>query len=375
MSKKSFLLYGHGGSYNHGAEAIIKTTISLLRELNPDSYIAISTHFKEQDIEFNIPADNFYERDKKYLQLNQRSEVKGLYDKQIYKQVIDSITKDTICLSVGGDTYCYGNWNRQAVIHKAALKNGAKSILWSCSIDPSVITPEIIDVLRSHHLITARESITYTILHDLGLTNVLQCTDIAFELPALETTLPEGFISGGMVAINISPLLIRRESIQGIVVKNVQKLIKFILTNTDMGVALIPHVVMPADNDNDAFDKLELPSDSRICRISSKLSASEYKYIISKCRFGIFARTHAAIAAYSSGVPCIALGYSAKSEGIANDLGLPEFNLPINELITGSFLLNRFIRLLECENDIREILRENMNSYIKQTRVGVGLLI
>ena len=32
-----YILYGHGGSYNHGVEAITKCTIELLKKINPDS--------------------------------------------------------------------------------------------------------------------------------------------------------------------------------------------------------------------------------------------------------------------------------------------------------------------------------------------------
>ena len=54
---KHFLLYGHGGSYNHGAEAIIKTTIEIIRKKYDDSYITLSSHFPEQDKEFQINAN------------------------------------------------------------------------------------------------------------------------------------------------------------------------------------------------------------------------------------------------------------------------------------------------------------------------------
>ena len=42
--------------------------------------------------------------------------------------------------------------------------------------------------------------------------------------------------------------------------------------------------------------------------------------MISQCRFFIGSRTHSVIAAYSSGVPTLALGYSIKSKGIAQDI-------------------------------------------------------
>jgi len=50
------------------------------------------------------------------------------------------------------------------------------------------------------------------------------------------------------------------------------------------------------------------------------LNAMQVKGYISRMRFFVGARTHATIAAYSSGVPTIVLGYSAKSKGIARDL-------------------------------------------------------
>lgn len=47
------------------------------------------------------------------------------------------------------------------------------------------------------------------------------------------------------------------------------------------------------------------------------------KYVISKCFIFIGARTHAVISAYSTCVPSVALGYSIKSKGIAEDLTMP----------------------------------------------------
>ena len=51
---KKFLLYGHGGSYNHGAEAIIRTTVQLIREKYPNSNIILSSNFAEQDLEYGL---------------------------------------------------------------------------------------------------------------------------------------------------------------------------------------------------------------------------------------------------------------------------------------------------------------------------------
>ena len=63
----NILLYGHGGAYNHGAEAILVTTIDCIRNRVPKIRIGLSTHFKEQDIEFGIDTDEILQGMKNML--------------------------------------------------------------------------------------------------------------------------------------------------------------------------------------------------------------------------------------------------------------------------------------------------------------------
>ena len=46
----------------------------------------------------------------------------------------------------------------------------------------------------------------------------------------------------------------------------------------------------------------------------------QQKYIISQCAYFIGASTPSTIAAYSTGVPTLVVGYSVKAKGIAKDL-------------------------------------------------------
>jgi colanic acid/amylovoran biosynthesis protein len=356
---KHFLLYGHGGAYNHGAEAIIKCTADLLNQRYPGCRITLSTHFKDQDLEFNMPADEYCERDQG----------------NSYQTTLDKITGDTICLSVGGDNYCYDNWRKWKVIHETALERGAVSILWSCSVEPSMLSNEMADVLKSHHLITARESLTLEALKSKGINNVIPCTEIAFLLKSKECGLPDNFIRGNTVAVNISPLVVRREELEGIILRNTESLIRWIIENTDMNVALIPHVMMPSDNDftllKELFDRIGVRSGcrGRVCLISENLSAAEYKYIISQCRFGVFARTHASTSAYSTGIPSVVIGYSVKSRGIAKDIGLEDYVLPVENFLNEDSLLIMFKDMLDKERGIRQLLSEKMPLYIKNAEI------
>ncbi len=368
MTKK-FLLYGHGGSYNHGAEAIIKSTIKLIKNNYPDSHVLLSTHFKEQDMEFGIDVNEYCERDMHYAALDKSSSEKGKYDKLIYKSTIDKIDKDTVCLSVGGDNYCYDNWRRWKAIHERAIEAGAKSVLWSCSIEPSMMDKEMLDTLRTHHVITARESITYNSLKEHGLNNAVLCSDVAFALTSRKVDLPTNFIEYNTVGINISPLVVRREVKPGIILENIATIIEYIIKNTDMNIALIPHVVMSMDNDYAILKEVyDMFNSERICLVSDKLDAAQYKYVISKCRFGIFSRTHATIAAYSSGIPCIAIGYSIKSAGIAHDLGASDYVIGLDKFIDKFSLCTMFKNLMKNENIFSNNLEKIMELYVKNSR-------
>lgn len=368
---KQFLLYGHGGAYNHGSEAIVKCTVRLINRLYTENNIFLSTHFKDQDVEYNLPVDGYCERNPDYVEMDRNSQRKGKYDNLIYKTTLEKIEKNSICLSIGGDNYCYDNWRKWKVIHETALERGAISILWSCSIEPSMIDDEMIDTLKSHHMITARESLTFNALKSKGLNNVVKSSDIAFLLEAKKCNLPDNFIIGNTVAVNISPLVIRREKSEGVLLKNIQNLIDLIIKNTDMNIALIPHVLMPTDNDIVLLRYIynQISNKKRICLISDNLCAAEYKYIISKCRFGVFARTHASIAAYSSYIPSIVIGYSVKSKGIAKDLGLGDYVLSLNDFTDDYTLASLFNNMLKNEHRVKKSLSKKMPSYIKRAEV------
>lgn len=330
---KHYLLYAHGGSYNHGSEASVKCDIKLLRKISPNCRITLSSHFPEQDVQFNIDADEIIGRN-----------LNGRTNEEIYAETIDRITPETICLSIGGDCYCYPNWQRYAAIHNAAIRKGAKSILWSCSAEPSMIDAEMLEVFKTHTLICARESITFNALKERGLTNVIQTADIAFTLKAQKTSIP----SGKYVTLNLSPLVLRKNP--GALAAY-QRLVDEILGKTEYSIALVPHVEVSVDNDLDALSQLH-GDESRLFRAPAGLCAAEYKYIISKSEACAAARTHATIAAWSSLVPTIAVGYSAKARGIANDLGQGEFVLDINTL-DGDTLCGVFSKLLLRSAEIK----------------------
>ncbi len=349
---KKILLYGHGGSYNHGAEAIIRCTIGYLAEKYPGYPVYLSTHFKEQDVEFDLPVDVYLERDMKYVALEKETGAKGKYDAEIYASTIAAIDEDTVCFSVGGDNYCYGTWHRWKTIHDVVLARGAKDYLWGCSVEPELVADSnngLVEHFASFEHIYARESITYTALVKAGLRNVSLQPDPAFSLPVMETLLPDNFVKANTVAINISPLIIRKEPAAGAVMDAYSALTEYILKNTDMNVLLLAHVRCPSDDDMIPLKELydRYAHTGRIALPEKHLCAAECKYLISECKYGIFARTHASIAAYSTGVPCVVVSYSVKARGIAKDNGMGDHVVLLEEMKEKDCLVKAFVSLAE----------------------------
>ncbi len=94
------------------------------------------------------------------------------------------------------------------------------------------------------------------------------------------------------------------------------------------------------------------------------------KGYIARCRMFVGARTHATIAAYSSAVPTLVLGYSIKSRGIAADIFGTEKNYTIgyHELTNMHTLTNAFQFIEMNEGRIREQLKNAMPEYIEKAR-------
>jgi polysaccharide pyruvyl transferase WcaK-like protein len=94
----------------------------------------------------------------------------------------------------------------------------------------------------------------------------------------------------------------------------------------------------------------------------------ELKGFISRCRYFIGARTHATIAAYSTCVPTLVVGYSVKSIGIARDLFGTEhgYVLPVQQLQSKGKLREEFIWLQSQEAAVRQRLQQIMPEYTKR---------
>ncbi len=366
----SYKLYYHGGSANHGCEAIIRSTAMLL-----DHPVTLFSARPEDDAAYGLDkvAD---------LRSDVPSPVSGIksliaavsfklagsddvYHRFSRAGFFSQIRPGDVCFSVGGDNYCYDGRDLLAVYNREIHRKGGRTVLWCCSVDPEDLPPEIRKDLAAYDLIVARESISFEALRSLNPRTVL-APDPAFRLPCGEVTLPAGFQPDNTVGLNVSPLVLQREARSGIVMENVCALIDTILKTTDCSVALIPHVVEPGNDDRSVLELLQekYSSSGRIVTVPDA-GAERLKGYISRCRAFIGARTHATIAAYSSCVPTLVLGYSTKSKGIAADLfGTDEnYVLPVQSMTEPYALTHAFDWLMENEEAVRGRLHSIMPMY------------
>ena len=371
MSK--IILYAHGGSGNHGCEAIVRSTAEMLRDYEKilissapeeDTLYRIGGLFRlVKDIQpYQKASPDFIAA---YLALKLRHNYIPL-DKLDYKKSASEAKKGDIALSVGGDNYCYADVRKYTMLHDLFLDRGAKTVLWGCSVEPELLSREnIAEDIAKYSLITARETISYEALKKVNPNTVL-VSDPAFTLQTVVPELPTGFEAGNTVGINLSPLVKNSEKISGITVSNYKKLISYIIENTDMKIALIPHVIWKGNDDREALAELKsfVPEESRLIAIPD-MGCRELKGIISKCRFFVGARTHATIAAYSSCVPTLVVGYSVKARGIARDIfgNEAEYVLPVQELDSENDLTDAFLGIAKREKEIKEHLQSVMPGY------------
>lgn len=252
-------------------------------------------------------------------------------------------------------------------------EQGGKTVLLGCSIEPELLTdPDIIDDMKRYTCIIARESITWEALQDAGVKgSTYLIPDPAFLLNTVEKPVPEAFKEGNMVGLNLSPMAVENESVAGITMENYRALIRHILDTTDMNIALIPHVVWKNNDDRTVLQSLyrDFSKTGRIVLIED-CSCEELKGYIARCRFFIGARTHSTIAAYSSLVPTLAVGYSVKARGIAKDLfgTWEDYVLPVQSLSQKGELIEGFEWLKEQEQAVRARLEKVMPAYLERTR-------
>lgn len=374
-------MYLHGGSGNHGCEAIINSTCHMLEDIPK----LLVTNSEKEDRTYSLEplcdilqerkiAEHFFAHVFYYVWRAVFRDPES-FMRYRFREVLGK-NRAPLYMSTGGDLYCYELSKKEAITANAAFcRAGAKTILWGCSLEPELLKePEVVADMKRYALITPRETITERALREAGVTeNVKLFPDPAFALEPEKTDLPNRFVAGKTIGINISPMIVRHEKESGITLENYRRLIDHILAGSDNCVALIPHVMWKYNDDRLTLRELYrgYEANERVF-LFPDMSCRKLKYIISRCRAFIGARTHATIAAYSSCVPTLVVGYSVKARGIARDLfGSEEhYVLPVQTLEKPEELIGAYDWLMDREQEIRAGLERTMPEYCARAKMA-----
>ena len=284
-----------------------------------------------------------------------------------YQGFLKLVQQGDLVISTGGDMMCYDD-NQVIYTTDYLFARNIKSVLWGCSFGKENLTPRKLKTIKHFSLIYARESITFNTLKSLGLENICLFPDPAFTLKPKECALP-AFFDVNVIGINLSNYVLNGYDLNSGFGKEVANLFFYILHNTSFKILLIPHVTTSSQDDRIVVNNIKklFEKENRIDVLNiDNLNYEEIRYVISKCRFFIGARTHSVISAYSTCVPTIAIGYSVKALGIATDLGINTKYVVNSKKFKKDTLINSLKDLINEEMNIRQHLLSVIPSYAKK---------
>lgn len=395
-------LTGQNNFGNRGCEALVRSVVSTIRERIPDARFLVPS--------LDIPRDSSQWPQAGYsgvrfvpspvipkgyrqwgrlcrllplLKSSSWPSLRGLLNVDEYLQECDAV------ISIGGDNYSldYGLVSLFFFVGIAerALDMGKTVALWGASVGPFSAERRVEKAMLEHlnrlHMISIRESHSLRYLEALGIRNdVVEVVDSAFVLarePVDMRPFWPAVPGGGVLALNFSPVMEKFAGPQrgAPLTDEIAVFVQRVLSDTDLSVLLVPHVTAldGSSINNDYLYLSEVArrvndNAGRLGIVPPMLNACQLKEVLAHCRFFIGARTHATIAALSSGVPTLSISYSIKARGINQDLfGHEKYVLPVSTLSTDS-LETGFLSLRNDERDIRHLLAQRIPEWKERAR-------
>ena len=402
---RRFYLSGQNNFGNRGCEALVRSTLELLKLEFGEVEVLVPSYYPELDARQwpNASAAGcrfvkampypfilkVWGKIRKFFPV-----LKSFYIPQYFlpRDIESDIASCEALILIGGDNISldYGIesliWHIRFAQH--AQRMGKVTMIWGASIGPFTSEPSIekfcIDFLQSVNCITVRETISEQYLVKNGVNkNVALVSDSAFFMK------PEPFNTAefwpedsahGVLGLNISPLIQKYRPTKEPCHVLQQEIVDFvaeILSSTQISILLIPHV--------DPLDGSTINSDSkymqeiitkvgrgnnRIKLAPNFLNAVQLKYVLSKCTYFIGARTHATIGAISSLIPTISIAYSIKAKGINLDLfGNEDFILEASSIDRAS-LRKSYLKLVENRDQIEAMLIKRIPEWCERTHLS-----
>ncbi|HET6431606.1 polysaccharide pyruvyl transferase family protein [Dyella sp.] len=395
---KRFYLSGQYAFDNRGCEAIVRSTVDLLTEQFGEVEVLVpATNGQRDAVQWPQAASKGVRFVRAYQPLE------GRYWVQLQRLPLpllqgapwpfpmpswlrDDLDSVDAVLAVGGDNYSldYRIPSPIMAVDRYAMDLGKPVILWGGSVGPFDRAPGLMRPMARHlsrmRHVAARESASYDYLtRKLGLANVIRMADPAFVLSpepvAVDDFWPEG--SGRVLGLNVSPLIERYRKPGQDLRAEVAGFIRHVVQDLGMRVLLVPHVnpLMAEGQGGDSrymAPLLEQLGDlgGAVKLMPSHFNAAQTKHVISRLDFFMGARTHATIAALSSGVPTISIAYSVKARGINRDLFGSEDMVLQTPDVSATTLRSAMEWLMGQEQSMRETLADRLGEWRGMARTA-----
>jgi coenzyme F420 hydrogenase subunit beta len=220
---------------------------------------------------------------------------------------------------------------------------------------------------RCSDLILARDENSQEALDGLGIrTPVMVCPDTAFLLEGRATPTADELREIGsrrpVVGLSVSFQMHRRyQGAQGYVAL-MASLADGIISKTGAMVVIIPNELSDGPDDDQSvaravFARLVDSSSARV--LEGAWSAPDLKGVIQTCDVVVASRYHTLVAALSSGIPSLAIGWHHKYRGLLEPLGQERFVCEMSCLSMGD-LQAKFDDLWRNRQEIAAVIRDRL---------------
>ena len=403
---RHFLLVGHGGSRNRGCEALVRTTVQILRSVYAGARITLASENPERDdVLLDIPDLDLIPAQTSHppawlsrashpgqARLSIRRVVKGMMPYGLVnwrQQLLAAVAKRRLAslevapayeriallepamlqadlvISIGGDIFVE-DWG-PPLLHLETLEYaqqlGRRTMLWAASIWPLKtpwIEARLKQMLSRCDLITVRDETSQRYLSALlpGKRIDLVADGAFLMVPTRTSRVGLPWPAGApALAFNGSPLLTyflgpgRSHAV-------VAMLVQFLRQGIDGGhfkVVMIPHDDTPAAREWDFLyelaQRVDRPDSVYLSPVG--LNGPETKALIGLCDAFIAMRFHPSIAGMSQCVPTLSLGHSPKFAGLHQLVyGHTEFLIGYDK-VTAAQLEDGFRRLTSHGEQVR----------------------
>lgn len=406
---KRFYLSGHDNFGNRGCEALVRSTVELLKAEFGEIEVLVPSYRPDLDGKQWPAAEQSgcrFVRAMPYpliLKIWGRARRLFPFIKHVYlphcalpKDIAADIASCDALLVFGGDTLSldYGIesllWHIRPAQH--AQRMGKKVMVWAASIGPFSAEPAIerfvATFLQSADCVTVRETISQKYLAGIGVQqNVSLVVDAAFVMTPRPVDTASFWPTGaenGVLGFNISPLVQQFRPAgepYRVLQHEVAGFLKDTLESSTVAILLLPHVD-PLDGDaenSDSYymrDILAMTGDfgGRIRLAPATLNAAQLKFVLSKCTYFIGARTHATIGALACLVPTVSIAYSIKARGLNRDLFGNEDLVLATPLVNRTTLKRYYQALIENKEQIVAVLSQRIPEWRDRARLSSSQL-